>query len=153
MYIHIYPTHNYFAIKKTSVPFPPWKRRIDSTRKRWKTVEDRGIAILKMGRDSLFQRSFQKRRRTHSTGRVCSREGEESGGKNEEGPDASMKSHVPSRVHRNAAGRLAVSGHARACWWSPVFSSAQVDATRAPHGRRARGTAVGRGRQARGGRR
>lgn len=74
-------------------------------------------------------------------------------GKDEEGPDASMKSHVPSRVHRNAAGRLAVSGHARACWWSPVFSSAQVDATRAPHGRRARGTAVGRGRQARGGRR
>lgn len=70
---------------------------------------------------------------------------EESGGKNEEGPDASMKSHVPSRVHRNVAGRLAVSGHARACWWSPVFSSAQVDATRAPHGRRARGTAERRG--------
>lgn len=64
-----------------------------------------------------------------------------------------MKSHVPSRVHRNVAGRLAVSGHARACWWSPVFSSAQVDATRAPHGRRARGTAERRGGGAGGGRR
>lgn len=100
-----------------------------------------------MGRDSLFQRSFQKRRRTHSTGRVCSREGEErrEWGKERRRSDASMKSHVPSRVHRNVAGRLAVSGHARACWWSPVFSSAQVDATRAPHGRRARGTAERRG--------
>lgn len=67
------------------------------------------------------------------------------GGENEEGPDASMKSHVPSRVHRNV-GRLAtVSGYARACWWSPGFSSAQVDATRAPHARRARGTAEGGG--------
>lgn len=41
---------------------------------------------------------------------VCLREGEggRGWGKNEEGPDASMKSHVPSRVHRNV-GRLAVS--------------------------------------------
>lgn len=58
-------------------------------------------------------------------------EEEEVGGR---GPDASVKSHVPSRVHRNArAVCMPVSGHARACWWSPppALSRAQVDAARA----------------------
>lgn len=54
-----------------------------------------------------------------------------------------MKSHVPSRVHRNArAVCMPVSGHARACWWSPApaLSRAQVDGARA----RARHTALHR---------
>lgn len=69
-------------------------------------------------------------------------EEEEAGGR---GPDSSVKSHVPSRVHRNArAVCMPVSGHARACWWSPApaLSRAQVDGARAratpryiaPHG-------------------
>lgn len=75
--------------------------------KKWKIVEDQGIAILPEKEAHALRVEPQQ---------VCSREGEGGGewGKNEEGPDASMKSHVPSRVHRNV-GRLAVSGHARAC--------------------------------------
>lgn len=147
-FIHIYiyiSRHTITSLlKKTSVPFPTEKRRIERPvdRKKWKRIKRIARFVIS---------AFLPEKEARATGRAAASlrvdwKGKRvRGGENEEGPDASMKSHVPSRVHRNV-GRLAtVSGYARACWWSPGFSSAQVDATRAPHARRARGTAEGSG--------
>lgn len=146
IYIYIYiPSHNYLAIKKNVRSFSNGEKEDRATSRSKEMEEDQANSEIRYFSVPSRKGGARATGRAAASLRVDWKGKRVRGGENEEGPDASMKSHVPSRVHRNV-GRLAtVSGYARACWWSPGFSSAQVDATRAPHARRARGTAEGSG--------